>query len=59
MEKDETISPCIGTCSTIRGDQICVGCSRTVDEIMLWHKMSDQQKIEINRRIKKEQKLHN
>lgn len=59
MDNDLTRSPCIGTCSTIRGDDVCVGCYRTVDEIMLWHKMTDQQKIAINQRINKEKNIHN
>ncbi len=52
--ENETCSPCIGTCSTLRGDKICQGCFRTEDEIMLWHTMDDEQKKTIIQRIRKQ-----
>lgn len=51
-ERDITDSPCIGICSTTNlGDDICFGCGRTAIEVIEWNSYSDQQKIEINRRL--------
>ena len=50
-EMDQTLSPCIGTCSTVSGDDICKGCLRTFDEVITWHTLSDKQKISINQRL--------
>jgi predicted Fe-S protein YdhL (DUF1289 family) len=43
--------PCTGHCSTALGDEICRGCGRTFDEITRWPQMTDEERIEINRRI--------
>jgi len=51
FKRKDTDSPCIGTCSTVRGDQVCIGCYRSVDEIVLWHSMSDDEKRAINKRV--------
>lgn len=54
-EKDLTDSPCVGICSSTNvGDEICIGCKRTAQEVIDWNSYSDQQKIEINLRLKKE-----
>jgi hypothetical protein len=53
-EKDLTDSPCVGICSSTNlGDEICIGCKRTAQEVIDWNTYSDQQKIEINRRLQK------
>jgi predicted Fe-S protein YdhL (DUF1289 family) len=44
-------SPCIGVCSTALGDDVCLGCHRTLDEITRWLLLSDEQRVQINRRI--------
>jgi predicted Fe-S protein YdhL (DUF1289 family) len=50
---DLTDSPCVGICSaTALGDEICVGCGRTFDEVRLWNTFTDQEKIAINLRLK-------
>ena len=52
-EKDLTDSPCVGICSaTALGDDICVGCGRTFDEVRLWNTFSDHEKKAINLRLK-------
>ncbi len=54
-EKDLSDSPCIGICSSTNlGDEICIGCKRTAQEVIDWNSYTDQQKIEINVRLKQE-----
>ena len=51
-KKDLTDSPCVGICSaSALGDDICVGCGRTFDEVRLWITYSDEEKIAINTRL--------
>jgi predicted Fe-S protein YdhL (DUF1289 family) len=50
-------SPCVGICSaTALGDEVCVGCGRSFDEVRLWNTLSDEEKIAINRRLQAEDK---
>lgn len=37
-------TPCIGICSTVYGDRICIGCKRTYQEIIDWNQYSPTQK---------------
>jgi uncharacterized protein len=46
-----TESPCVGICSTSLGDEICMGCNRTFDEVRLWNSLPDAEKIKINQRL--------
>lgn len=39
-------SPCIGACS-LNENKVCKGCFRRMDEISLWGKATDAQKINI------------
>ncbi len=50
-QKDPTDTPCIGICSTSLGDEVCIGCGRTFDEVHCWNTMTDDQKCEINQRL--------
>lgn len=51
-KKDLSDSPCVGICSaTALGDEICIGCGRSFDEVRLWNTLSDEEKIEINKRL--------
>jgi uncharacterized protein len=51
-EKDLTDSPCVGICSaTALGDEICIGCGRSFDEVRLWITFSDEEKMKINQRL--------
>lgn len=44
MEDNHSIeSPCIRQCSLDEQD-ICLGCHRTLDEILGWHSMDNEQK---------------
>ncbi len=53
-QKDSTDTPCIGICSTSLGDEVCIGCGRTFDEVHNWNRMSDEQKRQVNLRLFKE-----
>ena len=54
-EKDLTDSPCVGICSsTNMGDEICIGCKRTAQEVIEWNAYPDSKKIEINLRLLKD-----
>ena len=45
-------SPCLGICSaTALGDEVCIGCGRTFDEVRLWNTLTDEEKIAINKRL--------
>ena len=51
-KKSLTDSPCVGICSaTALGDEICIGCGRTFEEVRLWNTFTDEQKISINQRL--------
>lgn len=40
-------SPCIGYCScTSLGDEVCVGCYRSFDDVVNWNSYTDHQKVE-------------
>jgi hypothetical protein len=39
-------SPCTGVCQ-LDGDEICVGCFRSRDEIAGWMQMSDREKLSV------------
>ena len=52
-----TDSPCVGICSaTALGDEICIGCGRTFDEVRLWNTFTDEEKTTINSRLIAERK---
>lgn len=48
-------TPCIGTCSTGLGDEICRGCGRTYIEVIEWNSYPDWKKASILRRLENEQ----
>ena len=45
------LSPCIGACSTVYGDDYCRGCKRHVDEIADWVGYADAEKRQIIARL--------
>jgi len=54
-EKDLEDSPCVGICSaTALGDEVCIGCGRTFDEVRLWNTLTKDERIAINRRLQAE-----
>ena len=42
-----SISPCKKICSVDKKLRLCVGCYRTLNEIILWTKLDDQKKKNI------------
>ncbi len=45
------VSPCIGHCTTVLGDDVCRSCLRTFEEVTMWPTISDEERIAINLRI--------
>ncbi|MEM9970775.1 MAG: DUF1289 domain-containing protein [Pseudomonadota bacterium] len=39
-KRNEIASPCVKLCSIHPEEQICVGCYRSIDEIMSWSNMT-------------------
>jgi len=40
-------SPCQGICKIDEPTQLCIGCSRNIDEITRWRGMDDEQKLAV------------
>ena len=51
-KKNETDSPCVGICSTVYGDEVCLGCGRTDEEVTQWNRYSDEEKKAVLARLK-------
>jgi len=45
----EIASPCISVCRY--DNEVCVGCGRTVDEIVGWYDMTDDEKLAVLSRL--------
>ncbi len=59
LERTDVDSPCVGICSsTSLGDEICIGCGRTAEEVIIWNTLSDAEKIVINKRLQAERNKH-
>jgi predicted Fe-S protein YdhL (DUF1289 family) len=54
MKKSFIESPCISICRY--EDEVCVGCGRTVDEVVNWYDMTDNEKQAVLNRLEKESK---
>ena len=54
MKKSPIESPCIGVCRL--ENEVCVGCGRTVDEVVEWYNMTDKQKQAVLNRLEKDSK---
>jgi predicted Fe-S protein YdhL (DUF1289 family) len=50
----EAESPCIGYCSTTFGDDMCLGCGRSAQEVVQWISLTDAEKKLIWNRITSE-----
>jgi len=48
-----TSSPCNEVCQMDAEWGVCVGCYRTIDEIVTWSKLSDPEKIEVLAQVKR------
>lgn len=44
-------SPCVANCK-LDLDDVCLGCHRTIDEILIWSSASDEEKLAVLSRIK-------
>jgi len=44
-------SPCVRNCC-LNGDDVCMGCGRSLEEILQWHNASDEQRISILERAR-------
>ena len=54
MKKSLIESPCISICRY--EDEVFAGCGRTVDEVVGWYDMNDDEKQAVLNRIEKESK---
>ena len=53
LQKKRSSTPCLGTCSTTFGDEVCKGCKRFSHEIVNWTKYSLEEREIINDRLEK------
>jgi uncharacterized protein len=54
MKKSLIESPCISVCRY--ENEVCVGCGRTVDDIVNWYDLTDDEKQAVLNRIEKDSK---
>ena len=52
-----SISPCTKNCSLNSSTNLCEGCGRTLDEIVEWTRMSDEEKQEVMSRLNGNQSM--
>lgn len=45
------ITPCIAVCKIDRATDLCIGCGRSKDEITRWSKMTDEERMEVMKRL--------
>ena len=53
MGQINKISPCVGVCSIDPKSKLCLGCSRSSEEIAIWPQIDNQKALEIMKEIKK------
>ena len=53
MKKSLIESPCISVCRY--DNEVCAGCGRTVDEVVGWYDMSDDEKQAVLNRLEKKE----
>lgn len=54
---DKVRSPCVSVCA-LDADDVCIGCHRTVDEIMRWTRMTNDERREVlNNVARREEKV--
>ena len=51
MNQKNFKSPCINDCKLNEITKICDGCGRTIKEIMQWTFMTNEERIEIMKRV--------
>ena len=52
-----SISPCTNNCSLNNSINICKGCGRTINEIVEWTRMTDEEKQEVMKRLNGNQSI--
>ena len=52
-----SISPCTKNCSLNTSTNICEGCGRTLDEIIEWTRMTDEEKQQVMKRLSETQTI--
>ena len=52
-----SMSPCTKNCSLNNSTNICKGCGRTINEIVEWTRMTDEEKQEVMSRLLKTQPI--
>jgi len=45
------ITPCISVCRINKETRTCLGCGRTIDEITQWSKYSDDERMQVMKRL--------
>jgi len=50
MATETVVSPCINICK-LDSDFVCIGCGRTIDEVLKWLEYTDEQKKAVLDRI--------
>jgi len=53
---DPAGSPCVGVCR-VDGQDVCVGCGRTIDEITQWARSDTARRLQINARAAERRRL--
>ena len=51
------MSPCTKNCSLNISTNICEGCGRTLDEIIEWTRMTDEEKQQVMKRLSETQTI--
>ena len=54
MKPSPIESPCISVCRY--DNEVCAGCGRTVDEVVGWYDMTDDEKQAVLNRLEKKEK---
>jgi uncharacterized protein len=52
MQNSALESPCDGNCNIDSQTQLCIGCFRTIDEIISWYMATDEQKKIVMDKVK-------
>jgi len=52
-----SISPCTKNCALNTSTNICEGCGRTINEIVEWTRMTDEEKQEVMNRLSETQTI--
>lgn len=47
---DRVRSPCVSICA-LNGDDVCIGCQRSGDEILRWSQMTNDERREVLQRV--------